>query len=77
MNKGEGPMAGTFEIYQDHQGEYSFRLRSRNGDVVANGLSFPTRDAAKRGIAAVLRAAAGATIVPEPATIQARCIPPL
>jgi len=61
-------MAGTFEIYQHHQGDYRFRLRSRRGDVVATGPSFPTRDAAKRGIAAVLSAAAGSTLSPETET---------
>jgi uncharacterized protein YegP (UPF0339 family) len=72
-------MAGTFEIYRDHQGEYRFRLRSRRGDIVATGQSFPTRNAAKRGIAALLYAAAGATIAPEtaPSRDQARRSPPL
>jgi len=74
-------MAGTFEIYHDHQGEYRFRLRSRKGDVVATGLSYPTRDAAKRGIAAVLCAAAGSTIAPETVTaattLRASPRPPL
>ena len=69
-------MAGTFEIYHDRLDGYSFRLRSRVGDVVATGLSFPTRDAAKRGIAAVLVAAAGATVAPE--TVDApRLNPPV
>jgi len=70
-------MAGTFEIYHDHLGEYRFRLKTRRGVVVATGPSFPTRDAAKRGIAAVLFAAAGATIVPETVIVQGRRIPPL
>ena len=70
-------MAGKFEIYNDLSGEYRFRLRSRNGEVVATGQSFPTRDAAKRGIAAVLFAAAGATIVPEHEVVDARRSPPL
>jgi uncharacterized protein len=74
-------MAGTFEIYHDRQGDYRFRLKSRKGDIVATGQSFPTRDAAKRGIAAVLRAAAGARIVTETETesetVRARHSPPL
>ena len=57
-------MAGTFEIFHDHQDGYSFRLKSRAGDVVATGPSFPTREAARRGIAAFLTAAAGATVAP-------------
>jgi uncharacterized protein YegP (UPF0339 family) len=59
-------MAGTFEIYPHRHGGYGFRLRSRAGVVVATGPSFESRDAAKRGIAAVLVAAAGSTIVPDP-----------
>jgi uncharacterized protein YegP (UPF0339 family) len=55
-------MPGKFEIYKDRKGEYRFRLRSRNGEVVATGESYPTKDGAKRGIAAVLRAAAGVKI---------------
>ena len=70
-------MAGKFEIYHDRRGAYRFRLRSRQGDVVATGPSFPTRDTAKRGIAAVLRAAAGATIAPETEEARARHTPPL
>jgi uncharacterized protein YegP (UPF0339 family) len=69
-------MAGTFEIYLDRRDGFSFRLKSRAGDVVATGLSFPTRDAAKRGIAAVLVAAAGATVAPETVTKPLRLIPP-
>jgi uncharacterized protein YegP (UPF0339 family) len=55
-------MSGKFEIYKDGEGEYRFRLRSRHGEVVATGESYPTKDGVKRGIAAVLRAAAGAKI---------------
>src|SRR5689334_2967619 len=55
-------MAGTFEIYKDRRGEYRFRLKSRNGEVVAQGESYPTKAHAKRGIAAVQRAAADAKV---------------
>ena len=58
-------MAGTFEIYPHRHGGFGFRLRSRAGVVVATGPSFESRDAAKRGVAAVLVAAAGSTIVPD------------
>ena len=70
-------MAGTFEIYHDHRDGYGFRLKSRRGDVVAMGPSFPTRDAAKLGIAALLRAAAGAVIAPQTGTVRARRRPPV
>lgn len=52
-------MAGTFEIFKDNKGEYRFRLKGRNGEIVATGESYPTK-AQKRGIQAVQRAAADA-----------------
>ena len=55
-------MAGKFEIYQDLRGNYCFRLKSRQGQVVATGPSFPTKRDAKRGIATMLMAAAGAQV---------------
>lgn len=56
-------MAAKFEIYQDAKGEYRFRLKSGNGEVVATGESYPTAAGARAGVAAVQRAAATATIV--------------
>ena len=55
-------MAGKFEIYKDSRGEFRFRLKSRNGEIVAQGESYTTRQGAKNDIAAVLRAAAGAKV---------------
>jgi uncharacterized protein YegP (UPF0339 family) len=55
-------MAGTFELYKDRKGEFRFRLKSRNGEIVATGESYPTKAGAKKGIAAVQRAAAGAKV---------------
>lgn len=56
-------MAGKFEIHQDARGEFRFRLKAGNGEVVAIGENYPTKDGVKNGIAAVQRAAEGATIV--------------
>jgi uncharacterized protein YegP (UPF0339 family) len=55
-------MAGTFEIFKDNKGEYRFRLKARNGEIVASGESYPTKAAVKKGIKAVQTAAANATI---------------
>jgi uncharacterized protein YegP (UPF0339 family) len=55
-------MAGKFEIFKDQRGEFRFRLKGRNGEIVAQGESYPTNAHVKRGIAAVQRAAADATI---------------
>ncbi len=56
-------MAAKFEIYKDQRGEFRFRLRGRNGEVVAQGESYPTKAHARRGVQAVQRAAADAEVV--------------
>jgi uncharacterized protein len=56
-------MPGQFEIYKDVGGQYRFRLKSRNGEIVATGESYPTKAAAKKGVQAVQRAADGAKVV--------------
>jgi uncharacterized protein len=56
-------MAGKFEIYKDAKGEFRFRLKAGNGEVVATGESYPTLAGVKKGIEAVQRAADGAAVV--------------
>ena len=53
-------MAAKFEIYQDARGEWRFRLKAGNGEIVATGESYPTRAGALKGVEAVKRAAAEA-----------------
>jgi uncharacterized protein YegP (UPF0339 family) len=55
-------MAGTFEIYQDKSGEYRFRLKAGNGQVVASGEGYSSHAAAVKGTEAVQSAAAGADV---------------
>jgi uncharacterized protein len=59
----EGIMAAKFEVYKDKAGEFRFRLKAGNGEVVATGESYPTRAGAHAGCEAVQRAAAAASIV--------------
>ena len=56
-------MAGKFELYQDASGKYRFRLKAGNGEIVATGEAYESKSAAKKGIDAVQRAAAGAAVV--------------
>jgi len=56
-------MAGKFEIYEDAKGEFRFRLKAGNGEVVATGEGYASKDGAIRGTEAVQRAAEGAEIV--------------
>lgn len=55
-------MAATFEVYEDAKGQYRFRLKAGNGEIVATGEAYSTKDGAHRGCEAVRRAAAEATI---------------
>jgi uncharacterized protein YegP (UPF0339 family) len=55
-------MAASFEIYEDGKGEFRFRLKAGNGEVVAIGESYKTRAGVINGIDAVKRAAAEAEI---------------
>lgn len=55
-------MRGKFEIYKDRNGEYRFRFRAANGQIVAEGSPYPTKAEAKQAVAAVMAAAAGSEI---------------
>ncbi|MBN9610820.1 MAG: DUF1508 domain-containing protein [Actinobacteria bacterium 69-20] len=56
-------MAGKFEIYEDKSGKFRFRLKAGNGEVVAQGQAYASRDGAHGGAEAVQRAAEGAAFV--------------
>lgn len=51
-----------FEVYES-KGGYRWRLKASNGEIVATGEEYATKDGAKRGCEAVQRAAADAEIV--------------
>lgn len=57
-------MAGKFEIYKGggKTGGFRWRLKSRNGEIVASGEAYETKAGAKKGIDAVQRAATGAKV---------------
>ena len=56
-------MAAKFEVYTDSKGQYRWRLKSGNGQVIATaGESYTTKASAENGIAAVKRDAAGAPV---------------
>ena len=37
-------MAGKFEVYQDRAGKYRFRLKASNGEVVAQGEAYESKE---------------------------------
>ncbi|MFB6890950.1 YegP family protein [Kitasatospora sp. NPDC056327] len=56
-------MAGKFEVYEDAGGKYRFRLKAGNGEIVATGQGYASKDAAHKGVEAVRRAADGASVI--------------
>ena len=52
-----------FEMYQDQAGEYRFRLKARNGQIIAVSEGYSTKDACLSGIDSVRRNAADAEIL--------------
>ena len=56
-------MAATFELYKDRAGEYRWRLRHQNGQIIADsGEGYMTKANAINGIESVKANAAGAPI---------------
>lgn len=54
-----------FEVYKDKKGETRFRLKAKNGQIVASGEGYTTKDACIKGIASVRKNVKGAKIVEE------------
>ncbi len=61
QGKREVSMA-KFEVYESKSG-WRWRLKAGNGEVVATGEEYTTKDGAVRGCEAVARAAADAEVV--------------
>ena len=55
-------MAGKFEIYQSSNGEYRFRLKAGNGEIIAVSEGYKTKASAKNGIESVQKNAPGAAV---------------
>jgi uncharacterized protein len=63
VSRRKGREMAKFEIYKRKDGEYSWRMRSGNGQIIATaGEGFDTKAGAQNGVAAVQRDAAGAKV---------------
>jgi len=56
-------MAGKFEIFQDKSGNWRFRLKAPNGQIIANSQGYSSKAACMKGIESVKTNAPGATVV--------------
>ena len=52
-----------FEIYKDRRGEFRWRLRAANNQVIASGEGYASKAGCKNGIESVRKNALKATIV--------------
>ncbi|HBC29721.1 MAG TPA: hypothetical protein DC024_00535 [Clostridiales bacterium] len=51
-----------FEIFTDKAGEFRFRLKAKNGEIIATSEGYKTMDSCKNGIESVRKNAANSTI---------------
>lgn len=56
------PTNPRFEIFRDKRGHYRFRLRARNGEVVAHSEPYTTRESCESGIESVITSIQNAEI---------------
>lgn len=57
------PVAGPkYQLYRDKAGQYRFRLRARNGKIIAFSEGYTTKNACCRGIESVKLNAPGAAL---------------
>jgi len=62
-NKGGLYMSGKFEVYKDAKGEYRFRLKASNGQVIATGEGYKTKASCMNGIESIKKNAPEAKVV--------------
>ncbi|MDF3821558.1 YegP family protein [Leptospira sp. 96542] len=55
-------MAGKFEIYKDKAGEFRFRLKAGNGEIIAVSEGYTSKKSCENGIESVKKNAADAAI---------------
>jgi uncharacterized protein len=56
-------MAGKFELYTDKSGQYRFRLKAGNGEIIASSEAYASKSGAQNGIESVRNNAPDAPVV--------------
>ena len=57
----ENDMPGSFELYKDKAGEYRFRLKASNGEIILASEGYKAKSSCKNGIASVQKNSASAS----------------
>jgi uncharacterized protein YegP (UPF0339 family) len=55
-------MAGKFELYKDRSGQFRFRLKAGNGEIIATSEAYVSKAGAQNGIESVKTNAPGASV---------------
>jgi uncharacterized protein YegP (UPF0339 family) len=58
-------MAAQFEIYKNKKGEFRWRLRAVNKQIIASGQAYKTKAGCKNGIESVKKNASTAKLLDE------------
>lgn len=56
-------MAGKFEVYVDKSGKFRFRLKAGNGQVIAVGEAYESKEGCLNGIESIRKNAPDAPVV--------------
>lgn len=56
-------MSAKFEIYKDKAGEFRFRLKAANGEIIASSEGYSSKQACENGINSVKSSSGTADIV--------------
>jgi hypothetical protein len=56
-------MSGKFEVYKDARGEFRFRLKASNGQVIATGEGYKSKASCMNGIESIKKNAPEAKVV--------------
>ncbi|WP_280451455.1 YegP family protein [Nocardia cyriacigeorgica] len=55
-------MAAKFELYKNDSGEFRWRLKASNGEIIASGQGYETKASAETGIESVRKNAPTAVL---------------
>ena len=63
MESQQSGMSATFELYEDNAGQYRWRLRHENGNIIADsGEGYASKQKARQGIESVKENAPKASV---------------
>ena len=65
QTRGESAAHPKFELYQDKAGEFRFRLKAANGQIIATGEGYKAKASCLNGIKSIVKNAPEADIVVE------------